>query len=249
MPKVKRKAVAATNAPAKSRSSPRTKAKSKVEADKTRKATASTARIARLKPVFFCDPDTSDEGGFLSPWLRSRFEIKGVVYQKAGHYIVAEKARAFGDKKALQRILEAETTEELKSLGDSISGVDEKTWRRRVTRIAKTANTHKFTSDNTESRELLKRLKKLGNRELVFADPSDAVLGIGFNAADAEEVGREQWGANVFGKALDAVREQAKAKGKKANATRKQTSSQAAPRHGDLDTSIFDVGGRMSINW
>ena len=118
-----------------------------------------------------------------------------------------------------------------------------------VTRITKTANIHKFTSDDTESRDLLRRLKKLGNRELVFADPSDAVLGIGFNAAQAEEVDREQWGANVFGKSLDAVREQVKAKGKKANATKKPMSTQAAPGYGDLDTSIFDVGGRMSINW
>ncbi|KAF2026062.1 DUF1768-domain-containing protein, partial [Setomelanomma holmii] len=173
------------------------------------------------KPVFFCDPDTSDEGGFLSPWWRSQFVVKGVVYKKAGHYIMAEKARAFGDKKALQRILEAETTEELKTLGDTVDGVEEKSWRRRVTRIAKTANLHKFTSDDTESRDLLRRLKKLGNRELVFADPSDAILGIGFNAAEAEEVGREQWGANVFGKSLDAIREQTKAKGKRANATKK----------------------------
>tara|TARA_R110002003_G_scaffold236_3_gene17121 strand:- start:3875 stop:4264 length:390 start_codon:yes stop_codon:yes gene_type:complete len=116
-----------------------------------------------------------------------------------------------------------------------------------VTRIAKTANLYKFTSDDTESRDLLKRLKKLGSRELVFADPSDAVLGIGFNAAEAEEVDREQWGANVFGKSLDAVRETVKAQGKKANATKKPV--KAAPRYADFDTSIFDTGGRMCINW
>jgi hypothetical protein len=114
-----------------------------------------------------------------------------------------------------------------------------------VTRIAKTANLYKFTSDDTESRDLLKRLKKLGSRELVFADPSDAVLGIGFNAAEAEEVDREQWGANVFGKSLDAVRDQVKAK--RANATKKPV--KAAPRYADFDTSIFDTGGRMCINW
>jgi hypothetical protein len=95
----------------------------------------------------------------------------------------------------------------------------------------------------------LRRLKKLGKRELVFADPSDAVLGIGFNATEAEEVDREQWGANVFGKSLDAVREQEKVKGKKANATKKPVSRRAAPGYGDFDTSIFDIGGRMSINW
>lgn len=80
----------------------------------------------------------------------------------------------------------------------------------------------------------------------MFADPSDAVLGIGYNAAEAEEIDREQWGANVFGKSIDAVREQAKAKGRKASTTKR---TQASPGHGDLDTSVFDVGGRMGINW
>jgi hypothetical protein len=98
MPKVKRNPVAATKTLAKSSSSPRTKAKSKVEADQKVKVTASAARIAKSKPVFFCDPDDSEEGGFLSPWWESQFEVKGVVYNKAGHYIMAEKARAFGDK-------------------------------------------------------------------------------------------------------------------------------------------------------
>jgi predicted NAD-dependent protein-ADP-ribosyltransferase YbiA (DUF1768 family) len=84
MPKVKRKVVAATNTPAKPKSK--------------KKAKASAARIARSKPVFFCDPDLSDEGHFLSPWWSSQFEVKEVVYRSAGQYIMAEKARAFGDE-------------------------------------------------------------------------------------------------------------------------------------------------------
>jgi hypothetical protein len=103
----------------------------------------------------------------------------------------------------------------------------------------------------------LKRLKKLGKRELVFADPSDAVLGIGFGLAEAEEVDREQWGVNVFGKSLDAVREQVEAKRYKARATKKKKKkkkknlfvTQAMPRDRCFDASVFDVGGRMSIWW
>jgi hypothetical protein len=94
----------------------------------------------------------------------------------------------------------------------------------------------------------LKRFKKLGKRELVFADPSDAVLGIG---VASEEADREQWGVNVFGKSLDAVREQVEAKRYKARATTKKKvfTTQAVPRDRCLDASVFDVGGRMSIWW
>jgi hypothetical protein len=118
-----------------------------------------------------------------------------------------------------------------------------------ATRIAKTANIHKFTSDDTQSRDILRQLKALGDRELVFADPSDAILGIGFSVIEAKEVDRAQWGANVFGKSLDAVRTLVKTTDKKTTAKKKHKRTQTASNRGDLDTSIFDVGGRMSVNW
>ncbi|EAT91399.1 hypothetical protein SNOG_01750 [Parastagonospora nodorum SN15] len=74
MPKSKRKAVV----------------KSKTPAKHTRAQPVSTKSKFGPQPVFFCDPDTSTEGGFLSPWYRSPFE-----------YILAEKARIFDDKACL----------------------------------------------------------------------------------------------------------------------------------------------------
>lgn len=101
---------------------------------------------------------------------------------------------------------------------------------------------HKFASDDTESRDLLRRLRNLEDRELVFADPSDAILGIGYSIAEAEEMGREQWGANIFGKSLDAVRTITKA-------TVNPDRDVAAVSQGLFNTSIFDLGGRLSVNW
>ena len=62
----------------------------------------------------------------------------------------------------------------------------------------------------TESEELLNRLTKLGERELVFADPSDSYFGIGFDASEAMRVEREKWGFNVTGQSLKAVVEHVK---------------------------------------
>ena len=115
-----------------------------------------------------------------------------------------------------------------------------------MTRIAKNANIAKFTADDTESRDLLRQLKNLKKRELVFADPSDAVLGIGFGVDEAEEVDRDQWGANVFGKSFEAVRDIVGATSKTATATKKRKKTQP---YDPFDTSIFDEGGRMSIHW
>ena len=115
-----------------------------------------------------------------------------------------------------------------------------------MTRIAKIADISKFTSDDTESRDLLNQFKKLKNRELVFADPSDAVLGIGLSIDEAKEMDREQWGTNVFGKSFDAVRNLMTETSKTTNMTKKR---KKAKPYDPFDSSIFDVGGRMSIYW
>lgn len=70
----------------------------------------------------------------------------------------------------------------------------------------------------------------------MFADPEDGVLGIGFGAGEAVDVGVEAWGANVFGKAVERVRHDGR-KGR------------GETEDDDDDVSIFDVGGRLSVNW
>ncbi|KAL5430279.1 hypothetical protein PMIN07_010139 [Paraphaeosphaeria minitans] len=253
MPKAKPKSVARSKIPKKSEAS--TKLKPATKSDAPRKLEARTRSkalkipktlekakaVPEIKPpatsgrVFFHEP--SDEHGFLSPWYTSHFSIKDEDYESSGQYILAEKARAFGDKKARQRILEEHDTDILKFLGKTIKGIDEKSWRRRASRITKSANMHKFLSDDAESRDLLRQLKNLGTGELIFADPADSVLGIGFSAAEATEVGHAQWGDNVFGKAIEEVR------------NTKAWKDQKASHQRDFDTSIFDVGGRLSVYW
>lgn len=83
---------------------------------------------------------------------------------------------------------------------------------------------------------------------MVFADAEDDFLGIGFSEADAQEVDRGQWGDNVFGKSLDAVRKIGKATGMTADKTKKRK-TQTTKGYTPFDTSVFDIGGRMSINW
>ena len=98
MPKAQRKVVAKSKSPAKTESKPR---------NPPAKAKAATVRTAKSKskPVFFCEPDTSTEGDFLSPWWPSDFQVKDVVYVNAGQYILAEKARVFGDKVSIHKIM------------------------------------------------------------------------------------------------------------------------------------------------
>lgn len=71
--------------------------------------------------------------------------------------------------------------------------------------IAKKANLYKFSY---KAPDLRKQLDALGGREPVYADPSDAFLGIGFGVDEADDVCRSKWGANIFGKAVEVARKE-----------------------------------------
>ena len=53
----------------------------------------------------------------------------------------------------------------------------------------------------------MNRLAKLGDRELVFADPTDGYLGIGLDVEEAKTADRESWGRNELGKSFERLRE------------------------------------------
>jgi len=82
---------------AKSKTAVNSRATTRIKASK-KPAKTPENRSSKTKPLFFYDEDTSSEGDFLSPWWRCQFQVKDDVYISAGQYILAEKARAFGDK-------------------------------------------------------------------------------------------------------------------------------------------------------
>ena len=69
----------------------------------------------------------------------------------------------------------------------------------------KIGNQRKFLYSD-QSEDLLNRIAGLGDRELVFADPTDPYLGVGLDASEAEALGRKSWGRNAFGKSYGALR-------------------------------------------
>jgi hypothetical protein len=116
--------------------------------------------------------------------------------------------------------LVADTAEEQKLWGGNIKGINYKIWEERTVSLddhMPCSSTHRL-SDALDiatraniaklfvSAPLKGRLESFGTREFVLASPHDRLFGIGFNAADAIQVGKEQWGQNLFGQALHATR-------------------------------------------
>ena len=139
----------------------------------------------------------------LSQWWPASFALDGVCYQTAEHYMMAEKARLFGDDEMRGEILAAEHPAEAKALGRRVSGFDGAVWAARRFDIVVAGNVAKFGQDEGLRAYLL----GTSSRVLVEASPVDRIWGIGLAADDERAKNPLRWrGLNLLGFALMEAR-------------------------------------------
>lgn len=163
---------------------------------------------ARIKYLHFWGhrprPDGRTGASCLSQWWPSPFVIDGVGYATAEHWMMACKARLFGDAEAERRVLAAEHPAGAKKAGRLVRGFDEAIWQRERFRIVVEGGVHKFAAHPGLGAFLL----GTGDRVLVEASPLDRVWGIGLAAGDEAASDPERWrGLNLLGFALMEARE------------------------------------------
>jgi ribA/ribD-fused uncharacterized protein len=142
--------------------------------------------------------------GCLSQWWAAPFRVDGITYLTAEHFMMAGKARLFGDEVMASRILEAPSPGDAKALGRAIRGYDEELWAASRYGIVIEGNIGKFGQNPV----LLAYLAATAGRVLVEASPTDRVWGIGLAADDSRAARPSQWdGLNLLGFALMDVRE------------------------------------------
>ncbi len=82
----------------------------------------------KLKYLFFWGHQPKKDGSIyescFSQWWQSSFEIEGVTYNTAEHWMMAEKARMFKDSAVLEKILLCHTPAEAKKLGRQVKNFD-----------------------------------------------------------------------------------------------------------------------------
>ncbi|MDN3025196.1 NADAR family protein [Streptomyces sp. S.PB5] len=140
----------------------------------------------------------------LSQWWASPFVVDGVTYATAEHWMMAQKARLFGDGAAQQQAVAARSPALAKKVGRLVRGFDETVWERERFAIVVEGSVHKFSSDPG----LREFLLGTGQRVLVEASPVDRVWGIGLAATDEAALDPELWrGPNLLGFALMEARE------------------------------------------
>jgi len=140
-----------------------------------------------------------------SQWYHSPFESEGEIYQTAEHYMMAGKAKLFGDNESFEKILLADYPSDAKKIGRNVKNFDEHMWDNHRSEIVISANLAKFSQHS----ELRAFLLNTGNSVLVEASPVDKIWGIGLAADDPAVQNPNKWkGLNLLGFALMDVRGQ-----------------------------------------
>lgn len=136
-------------------------------------------------------------------WQGHSFEVEGDNYLTAEHYMMARKAKLFGDNEMLAKILQCNHPSEAKKLGRQVKNFDPKVWGQECIEIVVQGNVAKFS----QHPELNEFLMNTGERILVEASPRDLIWGIGLGKDNPKA--REPWnwrGQNLLGFALMEVR-------------------------------------------
>lgn len=162
-----------------------------------------------FKYLFFWGNTPAADGGIteacLSQWWQCRFEVEETEYSCAEQYMMAEKARLFGDQEMFRKIMEAVHPKKMKAYGRAVRGFDETVWNRSCQEIVRRGNEAKF-SQNPELWEFLKGTR---NRILVEASPRDRVWGIGMGRTNPDAQCPLKWkGTNLLGFVLTRVRDE-----------------------------------------
>jgi len=142
-------------------------------------------------------------GSWPSQWHPARFVVDGVEYNCCEQFMMAEKARVFGDTDARARILASRDPSDQKMLGRTVRDFDKSVWGGVCRGIVYSGNLARFGQDEAMRRTLL----ATADRTIVEASPTDRIWGIGLAQHDPRAQDPSQWrGSNWLGVALMQVR-------------------------------------------
>ena len=142
--------------------------------------------------------------GTYSNWHPSAFQVDNVWYNCAEQYLMAAKARLFGDTTMESRIMSAVDPADQKRYGRMVQGFDADKWNAAAKDVMYKALYAKFTQNEDLKKEMLSH----GTRTFVEASPKDRIWGIGMHWKDRECDDPKNWkGTNWLGESLTKVRD------------------------------------------
>ncbi|MBM4778792.1 MAG: NADAR family protein [Archangiaceae bacterium] len=134
-----------------------------------------------------------------SQWSPCRFVVDGGEYVNAEQFMMASKARLFGDREMLTRILAEGSPAKVKALGRQVRHFDAAVWERHRFDAVAFGSHAKFS----QNEDLKAHLLSTGQSILVEAAPRDRIWGIGLGRENPLVNEPHRWrGQNLLGFAL-----------------------------------------------
>ena len=156
--------------------------------------------------ILFAEPETNDYGFLSLKWV-VEIEFNGTMYNSAHQAIAAEIAKSFNDQDNLQKIMTAETPDEVTYNLDDVPGdaeSNETKWNDLTRQLINDVNLSKFE----QYPELAGRLLETKSATLGAYIPDDNLIGIGISLDNIQSKNPVNWtGQNLLGKALMNIRE------------------------------------------
>lgn len=171
-------------------------------------AEAKAAEDTSVTVILFEDPDTNDFGFLSLNWVVN-IDFKGSRYNSAKQAITAELAKAFNDNANLEKIMAAETPDEINYTLKDVPGeaaANEAKWTTMINELIYDINIVKFAYP-----ELKLRLLETKSAQLGACISGDNLLGIGRSCDDIQAKNPINWtGQNLLGKVLMQIRQKYK---------------------------------------
>ena len=141
--------------------------------------------------------------GFLSPWYLTSFIVDGETYSSVEHFMMAQKAKLFGDKKTLLKIMAISSPSEIKKLGRKVTPFDSTKWEKIKDQVVLKANLAKFNQSHVLKKKLLKTYPAV-----LVEFGEDTYWGVGLTKNQIKNTNRKNWpGKNRQGEIIMSVRE------------------------------------------
>jgi hypothetical protein len=137
----------------------------------------------------------------LSNFYPAKMEKESIVYNCVEQFYCSQRAAYFKDEIARQKILSTSNPVEQKRT--KVIGLNEKEWQNnKAQEVMREGLIMKFTQNPT----LWTYLMNTENRNLIEANPNDALWGAGLSRNNPKILDPKNWGTNLLGKLLEEIR-------------------------------------------
>ena len=143
-------------------------------------------------------------GGPCSQWAHSPFDEFGAEFNCTEQFMMAAKAKVFGDDETFELIMEEQLPNNQKALGRKVKGFDVNIWNEIARDYVTLGNVNKFIANHT----VLEFIHENADTFFVEASPYDKIWGIGMAATDPGINDPKNWkGTNWLGECINNARD------------------------------------------